>query len=156
MFLSMTANSESKLTTFRDGESLRNAKAAAEVFRHTLHIYIARITCKTTIASTETRESVDAIFELLPMVSNPVGPGSMLGWCLVVVGSETDALEWRDYIRTRCASLELLRLNAGGPSIKVLEEVWRRRDQINSGDTGELSWQWQDAMQALGIRGALF
>jgi hypothetical protein len=158
--LSMTMQAGVTLTVSdlaSETETLKTAWHAAEVFRHALHIFVFRIV-EPPISSTtkEIKASLHAVFELLPLIPDTLGPGSMLGWALVVVGSEVDELEHREYIRARCDCISLLQLNAGISGQQVLDEVWRRRDLIKSGKSNGMACNWQDVMQELGIGVVLF
>lgn len=158
--LSMTTEVGVALTVSdlgNEAETLKTAWYAAEVFRHALHIYVFRIV-QPPISSTtkDIKGSLHAVFELLPKIPDTLGPGSMLGWALVVIGSEVDELEHREYIRGRCDCLSLLHLNAGVSGQRVLDEVWRRRDLMKTGKGTDMACGWQEVMNELGVGVVLF
>jgi hypothetical protein len=140
-----------------ESEILHKARAAAEVFRHATHIFLYRVLHHALVPpSSDIQNSIDMIFKLLSQVPESLGPGSMLGWALTVVGSELDDIDRRDYIRGRFFDLQQLHLNGGELGIQVLQEVWRRRDLLHSGATNDHECDWQSVMKLLGINCALF
>ncbi|KAL2394090.1 hypothetical protein ABEF93_003387 [Exophiala dermatitidis] len=131
-------------------EYFRRIVAAAETFRHAMHIYIYRITHPPEEpASAEIRESMDQMFELLATVPDALGPGSNLGWCLTVLGAELDIPDQREYIRSRLKGIKLLGMNNPSSAEKVLEQVWTGRDLYHQGFYSGLP-RWQDIMQNMG------
>lgn len=158
--LSMTMQAGVALTVSdlaSETETLKTALHASEVFRHALHIFVFRIVQPPISPMTkEIKASLNAVFELLPLIPDTLGPGSMLGWALVVVGAEVDELEDREYIKMRCDCITLLQLNSGISAQHVLDEVWRRRDMIKSGKSNGMACDWQEVLQELGINEVLF
>ncbi|KAH9214555.1 fungal-specific transcription factor domain-containing protein [Leptodontidium sp. 2 PMI_412] len=126
---------------------IRRICAAAEIFRYALLVYVYRVVNGyRAILDMETQFAVDEVYRLLPFVPDAIGPGANLGWALVVVGSETDSPELRQYIRCRWHGLKILELNNNESGEILTEEVWRRRDSLQYED--HLSWQ--DVMQDIG------
>lgn len=162
-------NSSSNLTlmdALHEQETRSAARCTAEVFRLALHIYVSRIlndplaTTTTTTTTTsggasETRAWVVEALDLLPQIPDASGPGNFLGWALVVVGAELDALDEKEYVRRRLESLARLALNQGTAGLQVLDEVWRRRDAVKSGEAAYRRCRWQEVMTAMGIDMAL-
>ncbi|KAI5867539.1 fungal-specific transcription factor domain-containing protein [Durotheca rogersii] len=131
------------------------ARAAADIFRLALQVYVYRIAHEpTTDCPTEIQDVINSAFERLALVPDTVGPGVFLGWALVVLGSEIDALDRREHIKRRLQSLTLLALNQGLLGLRVLKEVWRRRDARVTG-RGIKKCRWQEVMEDLGIDLAL-
>lgn len=125
--------------------------ATAEIFRHALHVYISRIVTGPSCPPDHTAQaSIDAAFDLLPFVPDAIGPGSNLGWALVVIGSETDTPELREYIRCRWRALKLLELNNTESAERVVESVWQRRDAADPAHRWRDNWHWQDVMKTCG------
>ncbi|KAF3809802.1 hypothetical protein GCG54_00005346 [Colletotrichum gloeosporioides] len=134
------------------------ARASAEVFRHALHIYVYRILHNPTVGGEcpmEIQSSVDDVFRLIPDIPDTVGPGSFLGWALVVIGAEIDALERRQHIKRRLQSLATMALNHGVLAISVLEEVWHRRDMAVSGLSNNRLFRWEEVLEDMEIDLAL-
>lgn len=88
------------------------------------------------------------MYDLLSIVPDAIGPGSNLGWCLTVVGAETDDAEDREYIRRRLQGIQMLGLDNPTSAGKVLEQVWMLRDTSHA--TGQRLQSWQDVMQLMG------
>lgn len=125
--------------------------ATAEIFRHALHVYIGRIvTGPSSPPDQRMQASIDAVFELLPYVPDASGPGSNLGWALVVIGSEIDAPDLREYIRCRWRGLKLLGMDNAVSAERVLDGVWQRRDAAHSSNYWYENLHWQDVMKACG------
>ncbi len=140
-------------------ETLIAARAAADVFRHATHIFIHRIVHDAIRPPTDDVQAcIDTCFILLTEIPESIGPGAMLGWPLVVLGAEVDALDRRDFIRRRLTSMQRLCLNGGAQCQRLLEEVWRRRDLVHRGHATdrERSCSWQDVMRDTGMDVALF
>lgn len=129
----------------------RRITATAEIFRHALHVYISRIvTGPSNPLDANAQASIDAVFELLPYVPDAIGPGSNLGWALVVIGSETDAPELREYLRCRWKGLSLLEMNNTQSAERLVENVWQRRDMAGLGNRWSANWHWQEVMKTCG------
>jgi hypothetical protein len=101
------------------------------------------------------RDAIDDVFELLPTIPDTVGPGSFLGWALVVIGAEIDRLDQREYLKRRLESLTLLALNHGVLGLQVLDEIWRRRDSLAAGLTNNRRCRWQEVMDDMRVDIAL-
>jgi hypothetical protein len=128
---------------------LRRIIATAEIFRHAMHVYIFRVAYGATASPpSEILESINAVFDLLPFVPDAMGPGSNLGWALVVIGSETDEPELRQYISCRWRGLNLLEMNNSRSGERLVKEIWRRRDLASRG-IGVYE-NWQDVMNSVG------
>lgn len=142
-----TASGLTLADAFHELETRSAARSTAEIFRLALHIHVARILhdpLTTGGCSSEVRSWVTEALELLPQVPDTIGPGIFLGWALVVIGAELDALDERSHIRRRLESLDLLALNQGKTALRVLDEVWRRRDLIKCGNTADKRAKWQE------------
>jgi len=130
---------------FTEPELNRRATATAEIFRHSMHVYVHRITNDPTQPlPDDIQTSLDTVFELLQYVPDAFGPGANLGWALVVVGSEIDDEDRREYIRCRWRVLEVLGLGNTSSGAKLLEDVWVARD-----DARTFGWalpRWQTIM----------
>ncbi len=121
--------------------------ATAEIFRHALLVYVFRVANGAHAPLDEaTQFSINEAYRLLPYVPDAFGPGANLGWALVVIGSETDDADLRQYIRCRWRGLTLLEMNNNKSGEILTEEVWRRRDSANTFSRVA----WQDVMQDLG------
>lgn len=128
----------------------QSAIATAEIFRHATHIYVHRIVSEPTEAlPLDILRSVDAIFDLLPRVPNAVGPGANLGWALVVVGSEIDDEERREYLRCRWKTLQVLGIGNADAGASLLEDVWSKRDAAHL--FNESIPRWQQVMCNSGV-----
>lgn len=128
-------------------DRLQRMCATAEIFRHALLIYLFRVVNGGQVdLDDDTQRSLDQAFDLLPLVPDAVGPGANLGWALVVIGSETDSPDLRQYIRCRWRGLNLLELNNTRSGEKLTEEVWSRRD-VTPTKKGIL---WLTVMQDMG------
>lgn len=92
---------------------------------------------------------------MLPTIPDTEGPGTFLGWALVVIGAETDNLDQREFIRRRLESLTLLSVNHGILALKVLDVVWSRRDDLSLGKSLNRRVRWQDVMEDLEVDQAL-
>lgn len=126
------------------------ARCSSEVFRYALHLFVHRIIYHPLTSgepSSLVEEAVSESLRLLPIIPDTVGPGIFLGWALVVIGAEVDVLEDREFIGRRLESLTLLSVNHGVLSLKVLDEVWRRRDALRLGTSSCRRLKWQDVMQ---------
>ncbi|VUC24185.1 unnamed protein product [Clonostachys rosea] len=140
------------------GNTQFEAICTAEIFRLALHIYVARIIydpLTTGNSASEIRAWVTEALELLPKVSDTIGPGIFLGWALVVIGSEVDNISERNFIKQRLQSLELLAFNQGATAIRVLEEVWGRKDSVKRGDAVGKKTRWQEVMLNMAVDIAL-
>lgn len=134
------------------------ARASAEMFRHALHVFVFRIfhdPMTTGGRPPRIQEAISEAFELLPSIPDTSGPGSFLGWSMVVIGAEVDSADQREYIRRRLESLMLLCLNHGVLPLKVLNEVWRRRDMTRMGSSHIRRCRWQEVMDDLEVDLAL-
>ncbi|KAJ5382633.1 fungal-specific transcription factor domain-containing protein [Penicillium concentricum] len=132
-----------------EDELRRRAVATAEIFRHASHIFVHRITHgpEETLPS-EMRESLESAMQLLPLVPDALGPGANLGWCLVVLGAELDAVDQREYITSRWVGLHLLGIYNTKNGQKLLDEVWSHADLVRRGYA--TSERWQDTMLRIG------
>lgn len=131
-------------------EIMEAAVAAAEIFRCALRVYVCRIIHDPMTVGRYTADIgaiIDKTFQLLPLVPDTVGPGSFLGWALVVIGAEIDANDRRQHIRRRLQSLELLALNHGIVGLRILDEVWSRRDALTAGTSNNRRCGWQEVME---------
>ncbi|KAE9582887.1 hypothetical protein CGMCC3_g1224 [Colletotrichum fructicola] len=130
-------------------ELRRRMIATAEIFRHTSHLYVYRITHGVEEPLTsDMEESLQTALQLLTQVPDALGPGANLGWCLVVLGAELDLLDQRDYIRSRWYSMHLLGIYNTKSGEKILEAVWNHRDLVRSGLATPA--RWQDIMKDMG------
>lgn len=130
-------------------ELRRRMVATAEIFRHSLHIYVHRTVHGPEVPLTETiRGSLETAQDLLTMVPDALGPGANLGWCLVVLGAEMDVQHEREYIQSRLEGLHLLGIHNTKNGKKILEEVWAHRDLVTRGQA--MPERWQDIMQRIG------
>ncbi|KAF1843689.1 uncharacterized protein K460DRAFT_149581 [Cucurbitaria berberidis CBS 394.84] len=121
-------------------EFMRHMCANTEIFRYALLVYVFRVVNGLNVPlDMETQYAVEEAFRLLPQLPFINGLGSNLGWALVVIASETNAPELREYIRCRWRSLKLLGMNYNEVGELLTEEVWRRRDDMNY--TCDVSWQ---------------
>lgn len=126
------------------------AAAVAEIFRLATLVYVLRIIHPPgSDLIPDIHESVLSVISLLPQVPDVVGPGSNLGWAYVVIGAELDDEEQREYIRGRLQGLYSLAMQNVASAEKVLEEVWRNRDEARLG--GKRYRHWQEIMQGLGV-----
>lgn len=122
----------------------------ADVIYYASHVYLARTL---TSSSTLPKESLAFVYSGLDAISLVPGEGSagnLLGWALIVVGTEIENDEaGRGIIRLRMKSLGLLgHLNLNQTSV-LMEEVWKRKDERNRLGGGELI-TWQGVMASLG------
>lgn len=134
------------------------ARCSAELFRYALHLYLHRIVndpLSTGGPSPLVQEAISESLQLLPIIPDTSGPGIFLGWALVVIGAELDALDQREFIIRRLESLTLLSCNHGVLALKVLDEVWRRRDDLNLGRSLCRRLRWQDVMEDMKMDQAL-
>jgi hypothetical protein len=139
----------STITSFSQYDLPKRMLATAEIFRIATEIYVHRIAFSQDFDdSNEVPNLVQTALHLLTSVPDAQGPGANLGWCLVVIGSEIDSPEQRDYIRSRLRGLHQLGINNSKSAEKILEQVWLHRDLYNSGLA--LSSSWQDVMQEIG------
>lgn len=130
-------------------ELRRRMVATAEIFRHSSHIYVYRISHGPEEPLTEEMQtSLDSAQQLLTMVPDALGPGANLGWCLVVLGAEMDRIHERDYVQSRLDGLHLLGIHNTKNGQKILEEVWAHRDLVTQGQA--IPERWQDTMQRIG------
>lgn len=130
-------------------EHFRRIVAAAETFRHATLIYIFRITHEPEEPLPyHIQQSVHQMYDLLTLIPDAIGPGSNLGWCLTVLGAETDRLQDREYIRGRLRGIQTLGMDNPVSAGKVLERVWTERDLSRNGACKLQSWQ--DIMQCMG------
>lgn len=119
--------------------------ATAEIFRHALLVYLFRAVNGAEVPlDSETQYSIDKSFELLACVPDALGPGSNLGWALVIIGSEVDAPDLRQYLRCRWRGLTLLEMSNNKSGERLTEAVWHRRDAAGP------RVLWQDVMQDIG------
>ncbi|CAG9998473.1 unnamed protein product [Clonostachys byssicola] len=131
-------------------EMRRRAIATAEIFRHATHIFVYRIIHgPETSLSPEMLGSLHDALGLLTHVPDAVGPGANLGWCLVVLGTELETEECRQYIKSRWAGLHLLGVHSTKNGEKILNEVWNHRDLMKKGHP-VASERWQDIMLRIG------
>ncbi|KAF2994093.1 hypothetical protein E8E14_001288 [Neopestalotiopsis sp. 37M] len=73
-------------------ESRSQMLAAAEIFRHSCHLYVFRTAYGQEIPLTaDMQTSLETALDLLPKIPSALGPGANLGWCLVVLGAELNA-----------------------------------------------------------------
>lgn len=125
-----------------DAERCRRISAAAEIFRHCTHLYVFRTAYGPGVAlSDDMRLSLETALGLLPLVPDAIGPGANLGWCLVVIGSELDDADQRDYMRSRWAGLQLLGIDNCQNGRRVSEQVWCHRDRVRDGLAAPAAWQ---------------
>ncbi|KAJ9493651.1 hypothetical protein LTR96_011007 [Exophiala xenobiotica] len=130
-------------------EHFRRIVAAAELFRHATLLYIFRITHSPHDPLPDyLQASVRQMYDLLTIIPDAIGPGSNLGWCLTVLGAESDLFEDRDYIRGRLWGIQTLGLDNSKSAGKVLERVWVDRDSCR--ETGATLPSWQDTMRSMG------
>jgi hypothetical protein len=135
---------------FAQYDLAQSAIATAEIFRHATHIYVHRIGSEPTEPlPLRILQSVDAVFDLLPRVPSAVGPGANLGWALVVVGSEVDDEDRREYIRCRWKTLQVLGIGNAETGAALLEDVWSRRDAARL--FNESIPRWQQVMCSSGV-----
>ncbi|VUC23385.1 unnamed protein product [Clonostachys rosea] len=133
-----------------EDELRHRATATAEIFRHATHIFVYRITHRPEIPlCSEMQESLYSALELLTHVPDAIGPGANLGWCLVVLGTELEAVDFRRYITSRWAGLHLLGVHNTKNGEKILNEVWNHRDLMKRGYP-MASERWQDTMLRIG------
>lgn len=143
---------------FEDFDVHEAARSSAEIFRHALHVYVHRIIhdpLSTSEPSPIVQEAVSESLMLLPVIPDITGPGTFLGWALVVLGAEIDGLDHREFIKRRLESLTLLSVNHGHLALVVLDEVWRRRDAIRLGRSICRRVRWQEVMEDMGVDQAL-
>lgn len=147
---------------FDEVDTREAARVSAEIFRHALHVFVFRIFDQNPMATTWggqpprlVQEAISKAFALLPCVPDTSGPGSFLGWSMVVIGAEVDGVDQREYIRRRLQSLTRLCLNHGVLPLKVLDEVWRRRDMTRMGSSHSRKCRWQEVMDDLEVDLAL-
>ncbi|KAI1078993.1 aldehyde dehydrogenase family-domain-containing protein [Whalleya microplaca] len=143
---------------FEETELREAARASAEIFRLAVQIYVFRIIhdpMTTGRCPYDIREAIDRAFEYFPLIPDTVGPGAFLGWALVVIGAEIDALDRREHVRRRLQSLVLLALNHGTLGLVVLDEVWRRRDAVVAGTSNNRRCRWQEVMEDMNVDLAL-
>ncbi|KAF2651154.1 hypothetical protein K491DRAFT_637975 [Lophiostoma macrostomum CBS 122681] len=127
----------------------RRVMATAEIFRLATELYTHRIAYAPGYdASEEVERLIQEALNLMTVVPDVMGPGANLGWCFVVIGSELDLAEHRDYIRSRVASLHQLGMHNSKSSEKILEHVWAHRDLVACGIAQPL--RWQDIVQQIG------
>ncbi|KAJ3502774.1 hypothetical protein NM208_g16655 [Fusarium decemcellulare] len=139
----------STLLPIEKEELCRRMVATAEIFRHCLHLSVFRVAHGPGVPlSDEMQLSLRTALDLLPLVPDALGPGANLGWCLVIIGSELDLIEERNYIRSRWAVLELLGINNCYNGKRGLEAVWAQRDR--SQGVAMEARRWQDVMQDRG------
>lgn len=134
-------------------ELSRRIVATAEIFRHATHVYVFRIAHDMYIApSPEIRASIEEGLKLLTQVPDALGPGSNLGWCLVVLGSEIESAREADrsYVRSRWAGMHSLGMGNTKSAEKILEQVWRQRDELAQNGGGDGGVRWQDVMIQMG------
>ncbi|KAF3012637.1 hypothetical protein E8E14_010385 [Neopestalotiopsis sp. 37M] len=134
------------------------ARCSSEVFRYALHLFVHRIIYHPLTSGEPSglvQEATSESLRMLPIIPDTVGPGIFLGWALVVIGAEIDDLEDREFISRRLESLTLLSVNHGVLSLKVLNEVWRRRDALKLGTSACRRLKWQDVMQDMEVDLAL-
>lgn len=137
------------ITNFSQSDLPKRMLATAEIFRLATEIYVHRIAFDQDFDDgTEVQGLVQTALDLLTSVPDAQGPGANLGWCLVVIGSEVDSAEQRDYIRSRLIGLHSLGINNSKSAEKILEQVWMQRDLFLAGLA--LSSSWQDVMQEIG------
>ena len=146
---SIRPNSCSMITNVSQHDLPRRVMATAEIFRHATEIYVHRIAFPPgSDESDEVTQLVQAALQSMTLVPDALGPGANLGWCFVVIGSELDEPEQRDYIRSRVSSLHQLGMLNSKSSEKILEYVWAHRDLVACGLAQPL--RWQDVMQEIG------
>ncbi|KAI6083314.1 fungal-specific transcription factor domain-containing protein [Hypoxylon rubiginosum] len=134
------------------------ARCSAEICRYALHVFVHRIIydpLSTSGQSPLVQEAVTESLRMLPTIPDTEGPGTFLGWALVVIGAETDNLDQREFIRRRLESLTLLSVNHGILALKVLDVVWSRRDDLSLGKSLNRRVRWQDVMEDLEVDQAL-
>jgi Fungal specific transcription factor domain len=126
---------------------MEQMRATAEIFRHALLVYLYRVVNGAHVPLDEdTQRSVDECFELLPRIPDALGPGSNLGWALVIIGCEVNTPDLRHYIRCRWRGLNMLELSNTQAGERLTEEVWRRYDQGQSG----CRVHWQEVLRDIG------
>lgn len=143
---------------FEEVDMREAARASAEMFRHALQVFVFRIfhdPMTTGGRPVKIQEAISEAFEILPLIPDTSGPGSFLGWSLVVIGAEVDSAHQREYIKRRLESLKLLCLNHGVLPLKVLDEVWRRQDSSRLGSSHLRRCRWQEVMEDLEVDLAL-
>ena len=120
-----------------DTEILEESVTASEIFRHSALIYLFRVCHGDSVPlDSRTQESIDEAFRLLPRIpeyppvvegayGSVLGPGSILGWSLTVMGSELPSTmeEEREYIRCRWAGIHGLGLKHSFKAAELLEVV---------------------------------
>ncbi|KAI0006623.1 fungal-specific transcription factor domain-containing protein [Xylariaceae sp. FL0662B] len=134
------------------------ARCSAEICRYALHVLVHRIVhdpLSTGGSSPLVQEAVSETLRMLPTIPDTEGPGTFLGWALVVIGAELDNLDQREFVRRRLECLTLLSVNHGVLALEVLEEVWRRRDDLSLGKSLNRRVRWQEVMQDLEVDQAL-
>ncbi|KAF1851635.1 uncharacterized protein K460DRAFT_401650 [Cucurbitaria berberidis CBS 394.84] len=133
---------------FTQHNYMNKAIATAEIFRHATHVYVHRIRGDAMQARDEIQQSVNAVFSWLAQVPDAVGPGANVGWALVVIGTELDDEERREYIRCRWKALQVLGIGNTEAAARLLEEVWSKRDVARL--FNEPMPRWQDVMRSSG------
>lgn len=134
------------------------ARCSAEIFRYALHIFVHRIIhgpLSNDGQCSLVQEAISESLRILPIIPDVRGPGNFLGWALVVIGAEIDVLDQREFITRRLESLTLLSVNHGVLPLKVLNEVWRRRDDLKLGLSLSQRVRWQDVMHDMEVDQAL-
>ncbi|GME33803.1 hypothetical protein GTA08_BOTSDO12866 [Neofusicoccum parvum] len=126
------------------------ALAAAEIFRHALHIHVERVAYGSSAPlSARAGASLGAALRLLQGVHDASGPLSNLGWALVVVGAEAEGAEVRQLLRGKWRALHGLGLDNSRAGERVVLEFWRRRDGGAEGGS------WMDVVRGGGEGGSL-
>lgn len=85
------------------------------------------------------------------MIPDSSGPGTSLGWALVVLGAEIDGLDQKKFIKLRLENLTLLSIKHGVLPLQVLDEAWHRRDPIRLGTSICRRLRWQNVKEDMKI-----
>jgi hypothetical protein len=130
-----------------DTDVLEESIATSEIFRHTALIYLFRVTSGDNVPlDSQTQESFDEVIPFLHIVAyigipiiipcsrvqNPLGmelicsalgPGSILGWSLTVMGCEIPSTmeEEREYLRCRWGGIHGLGMRHSFKAAELLE-----------------------------------
>lgn len=143
---------------YEDFDVLEAARSSAEIFRYALHVYVHRIIHEpvaTSIPIPIVQEAVSQTVKLLPLIPDTSASGSFLGWALVVIGAEMDALDHRAFIKRRLETMTLLAVNHGFLALNVLDELWRRKDSLRLGTSQNRRLRWQEVMEDMMVDLAL-
>ena len=121
-------------------EHFQAVTATADIFRYALEIFVTRIIIGTEVPPSDAiRRMVDSALRLLPRIPLVQGPGSNLGWPLVVIGTEVQDPNMRQYIRSRWRGIHMLEMNNSRSGQQVVEAIWRQVDLLDEGYD-----DWQD------------